>query len=91
LFLPFSLIIPWRIVSPQASQRGRNRMITLSENFRALFYTPFYVAQATRAFAREGVDVTVRPSAEPGQAAAALEAGGGQGNVGRPAARAAGA
>jgi NitT/TauT family transport system substrate-binding protein len=75
LFLPFSLIIPWRIVSPQASQRGRNRMITLSENFRALFYTPFYVAQVTRAFAREGVDVTVRPSAEPGQAAAALEAG----------------
>ena len=51
-------------------------MITLSENFRALFYTPFYVAQATRAFAREGVDVSVRPSAEPGQAAAALEAGG---------------
>ncbi|PPQ35803.1 ABC transporter substrate-binding protein [Rhodopila globiformis] len=50
-------------------------MITLSENFRALFYTPFYAAQAIGAFAREGVQVTVRPSAEPGQAAAALQAG----------------
>jgi NitT/TauT family transport system substrate-binding protein len=50
-------------------------MITLSENFRALFYAPFYVAQATSAFAREGVDVSVRSSAKPGQAAAALEAG----------------
>ena len=27
-------------------------MITLSENFRALFYTPFYAAQATGAYAR---------------------------------------
>jgi NitT/TauT family transport system substrate-binding protein len=50
-------------------------MITLSENFRALFCTPFYAAQATGAFAREGVAVAVRPSAQPGQAAAALQAG----------------
>jgi NitT/TauT family transport system substrate-binding protein len=50
-------------------------MITLSENFRALFYTPFYAAQAIGAFDREGVQVTILPATEPGQAAAALQAG----------------
>ena len=50
-------------------------MITLSENFRALFYTPFYAAQATGAYAAEGVDVDIRPSTDPGRTAAALRAG----------------
>ena len=35
-------------------------MIILSENFRALFYTPFYAAQATGAYAKEGVEVEFR-------------------------------
>lgn len=51
-------------------------MITLSENFRAVFYAPFYAAHATGAYAAQGVDVTLRLSAEPGQAHANLQAGG---------------
>ena len=50
-------------------------MITLSENFRALFYAPFYAAQATGAYAREGVEVEFRLSADPNQTAAALRSG----------------
>ena len=37
-------------------------MITLSENFRALFYAPFYAAHAIGAYAAEGVQVTLRHS-----------------------------
>ena len=50
-------------------------MITLSENFRALFYTPFYAAHATGAYEREGVDVAFRLSSDPGRTAAALRSG----------------
>jgi NitT/TauT family transport system substrate-binding protein len=50
-------------------------MITLSENFRALFYAPFYAAQATGAFATEGVEVSFRLSSDPAQTAAALRSG----------------
>src|ERR1700709_1864568 len=50
-------------------------MITLSENFRALFYTPFYAAHATGAFAKEGVDVEFRLSSDPNLTAAALLSG----------------
>jgi NitT/TauT family transport system substrate-binding protein len=50
-------------------------MITLSENFRALFYAPFYAAQATGAYARCGVEVDFRLSADPGRTAAALRSG----------------
>ncbi len=50
-------------------------MITLSENFRALFYTPFYAAHATGAYAAEGVDVTFRLSSDPAQAAESLRSG----------------
>ena len=50
-------------------------MITLSENFRALFYTPFYAAHATGAYAKEGVDVDFRLSSDPTRAAAALQSG----------------
>jgi NitT/TauT family transport system substrate-binding protein len=49
-------------------------MITLSENFRALFYTPFYAAQATGAYAAEGVNVDIRLSSDPERTAAALRA-----------------
>jgi NitT/TauT family transport system substrate-binding protein len=50
-------------------------MITLSENFRALFYTPFYAAHATGAYAKEGVEVAFRPSSDPERTAASLRSG----------------
>jgi NitT/TauT family transport system substrate-binding protein len=50
-------------------------MITLSENFRALFYTPFYAAHATSAYEKEGVDVQFRLSSNPSRTAAALRSG----------------
>src|SRR5258707_8709879 len=40
--------------------------ITLQENFRALFYAPFYVALSLDAFADEGVSVEFRSAATPG-------------------------
>lgn len=49
--------------------------IVLSENFRAVFYAPFYAAQATGAFEHEGVVVQFRPSASPNDAAQALRSG----------------
>ncbi len=50
-------------------------MITLSENFRALFYTPFYAAVETGAYKDAGVEVELRLSANPAHTAAALQAG----------------
>lgn len=50
-------------------------MITLSENFRALFYTPFYAAHAIGAYAAEQVDVRLRESPDPASTAADLRAG----------------
>lgn len=50
-------------------------MITLSENFRALFYAPFYAAHAIGAYAAEGVQVMLRDSSSPAQTAADLRAG----------------
>ena len=50
-------------------------MITLSENFRALFYAPFYAAHAIGAFAAEAVEVAHRDTASPGEAMADLLAG----------------
>jgi NitT/TauT family transport system substrate-binding protein len=49
--------------------------IRLSENFRALFYAPFYAAHAIGAYRSEGVDVTLLSSADPARTAAALRAG----------------
>jgi NitT/TauT family transport system substrate-binding protein len=49
--------------------------IVLSENFRALFYAPFYAAHAIGAFHDAGVDVTLRPSPDPAAAARALRSG----------------
>lgn len=49
--------------------------IVLSENFRALFYAPFYAAEATGAFKAAGVQVELRPSPEPTAAVAALRSG----------------
>jgi len=50
-------------------------MITLSENFRALFYTPFYAAHATGAYDAENVEVRLRDSPDPARTAADLCAG----------------
>ena len=49
--------------------------ILLSENFRALFYAPFYAAHAIGAYQSEGVDVTLVSSPDPARTAAALRAG----------------
>ncbi len=49
--------------------------IVLSENFRALFYAPFYAAHATGAFTRTGIDVQLKSSPDPLEAARALRAG----------------
>jgi NitT/TauT family transport system substrate-binding protein len=49
--------------------------IVLSENFRALFYAPFYAAYATGAFRDAGVEVILRPSSDPTAAARALRSG----------------
>jgi len=49
--------------------------IRLSENFRALFYAPFYAAHATGAFKEAGVDVDLLPSPSPPAAVKALLAG----------------
>jgi NitT/TauT family transport system substrate-binding protein len=49
--------------------------IVLSENFRALFYAPFYAAQATGAFRAAGVEVVLKPSPSPPAAVKALRAG----------------
>lgn len=49
--------------------------IRLSENFRALFYAPFYAAEATGAFKEAGVEVALRGSTDPSAAQRALMAG----------------
>ena len=46
--------------------------IRLAENFRAVFYAPFYATQALGFFAREGVEVELVTSAAPGDAIAGL-------------------
>jgi NitT/TauT family transport system substrate-binding protein len=50
-------------------------MITLSENFRALFYAPFYAAFATGAYVQQGVEVDFQLSSDPNRTAAALRSG----------------
>ena len=49
--------------------------IRLSENFRALFYAPFYAAHAIGAYQAEGVDVELLASPDPARTAAALRNG----------------
>jgi NitT/TauT family transport system substrate-binding protein len=53
---------------------GRTAMhrIRLSENFRAVFYAPFYATRALGHFAREGVDVELINSPAPAAATAGL-------------------
>jgi NitT/TauT family transport system substrate-binding protein len=49
--------------------------IRISENFRAVFYAPFYLAQVTGAYREEGADVVLLDSPDPASTAAALRAG----------------
>ena len=49
--------------------------LTLIEPFRALFYAPFYVAEARGAFARQGLEVRFETAGTPDAAAARLLAG----------------
>lgn len=49
--------------------------IRLSENFRALFYAPFYAAHAIGAYQAEDVDVTLVSSPDPGRTATSLHGG----------------
>ena len=49
--------------------------IRLSENFRALFYAPFYATHAIGAYEAEGVDAELVSSADPTRTAAALHSG----------------
>jgi NitT/TauT family transport system substrate-binding protein len=46
--------------------------IRLAENFRALFYAPFYAAHALGLYAKEGVDVELVGSSVPGDGVSAL-------------------
>jgi NitT/TauT family transport system substrate-binding protein len=46
--------------------------IRLKENFRAIFYAPYYAAQALGLYAREGVEVELISSSTPGDAVAGL-------------------
>ena len=57
--------------------------IVLYENFRAVFYAPFYAAHAIGAYAAEGADVTLCASPDPASSAAALRAGAADVHVGR--------
>ena len=47
--------------------------LTLIENFRAVFYTPFYAAFALKAYEAEGVEVQGREGGEAAQAQTALK------------------
>ena len=49
--------------------------ITLCENFRAMFYAPFYAAHALGAYEAEGVDVVLAESPTPGATISALRRG----------------
>ena len=49
--------------------------VTLFENFRALFYTPFYAAYTLGAYRVEGVDVRLETSPSPSETATSLLSG----------------
>ena len=51
--------------------------IGLIENFRAVFYTPFYAASSLGAYEAEGVEVEHKKSSDPALSAKAVLAGGG--------------
>jgi NitT/TauT family transport system substrate-binding protein len=58
--------------------------VVLIENFRAVFYAPFYAARALGAYAAEGLEVELKLLAELGTALQAVSAGEGQVSWGGP-------
>ena len=58
--------------------------ITLIENFRAVFYTPFYATFALHAYEAEGIDVQMKASADAAQTMHALLTGVGEVSWGGP-------
>jgi NitT/TauT family transport system substrate-binding protein len=56
------------IIPGRSSMASITPPIKLAENFRAVFYAPFYAAEALGFFAREGIDVALIDSATPGDA-----------------------
>jgi NitT/TauT family transport system substrate-binding protein len=59
-------------------------MVTLIENFRAVFYAPFYAAEALGAFAAEGLDVRITMSSAAESTLVSLNAGAGDVSWGGP-------
>ena len=49
--------------------------IRLGENFRAVFYAPFYAAHALEFYTREGIEVELLSSSTPGEGVSALSEG----------------
>ncbi len=58
--------------------------VTLIENFRAVFYTPFYAAFALKAYEAEGVDVRMETSSDASKTLSGLISGAGQVSWGGP-------
>ena len=58
--------------------------LTLIENFRAVFYTPFYAAFALKAYETEGLEVQRVMSTSPPRTAQALRSGQGGRRLGGP-------
>lgn len=58
--------------------------VVLIENFRAVFYAPFYAACSLGAYEAEGLEVELKPAAAPGRALQAVTAGAGQVSWGGP-------
>jgi NitT/TauT family transport system substrate-binding protein len=58
--------------------------VVLIENFRAVFYAPFYAACALGVHEAEGLEVELKPAAELGKALQAVTAGAGQVSWGGP-------
>jgi NitT/TauT family transport system substrate-binding protein len=69
------LLLPCPAHRKRLPQGGKAPVITLSENFRALFYAPFYAAHAIGAYEAENVQVVLRDSADPSRTAADLREG----------------
>ena len=59
-------------------------MITLLENFRAVFYAPFYAAEALGAYKAEGLEVALKTSPAPERSLTSLREGVGDVSWGGP-------
>lgn len=62
----------------------KSRVITLIENFRAVFYAPFYAAVALGAYRQEGLEVVIKTSTDPASTVHFLLSGQGEVSWGGP-------